>query len=84
MLNLWSKVWYLLATEFFSYRYRWRILEKPSRSFSISSKDGHHYNYDRVGKELVGMDPEPSEENDLIALCRECYIGLHAKGKITG
>ena len=44
----------------------------------------HHYNYERVGKELVGMDPEPSEENDLIALCRECHADLHAKGKITG
>ena len=44
--------------------------------------DVHHYNYERVGKELIGMDPEPSEENDLIALCRECHADLHGKGKI--
>ena len=42
----------------------------------------HHYNYERVGKELIGMDPEASEENDLIALCRECHAALHAEGKI--
>ena len=48
------------------------------------AKDVHHYNYDRVGKERVGMDPEASEENDLIALCRECHADLHAEGKITG
>ena len=44
----------------------------------------HHYNYERVGKELIGMDPEASEENDLIALCRECHAALHAEGKIVG
>ena len=48
------------------------------------AKDVHHYNYERVGKELIGMDPEASEENDLIALCRECHAALHAEGKITG
>ncbi|MDE0688953.1 MAG: hypothetical protein OXI61_12355 [Candidatus Poribacteria bacterium] len=41
----------------------------------------HHYNYERVGKELIGMDPEASEENDLIALCPQCHAALHAKGK---
>ena len=46
------------------------------------AKDVHHYNYDRAGKELIGMDPEASEENDLIALCRECHAALHAKGQI--
>ena len=46
------------------------------------AKDVHHYNYERVGKELIGMDPEASEENDLIALCRECHTALHAKGQI--
>ena len=46
------------------------------------AKDVHHYNYERVGKEQIGMDPEPSEENDLIALCRECHTALHAKGQI--
>ena len=46
------------------------------------AKDVHHYNYDRVGKEQIGMEPEPSEENDLIALCRECHTALHAKGQI--
>ena len=44
--------------------------------------DVHHYNYERVGKEHIGMDPEASEENDLIALCRECHAALHGKGKI--
>ena len=48
------------------------------------AKDVHHYNYDRAGKELVGMSPEASEENDLIALCRECHADLHAEGKIIG
>ena len=47
------------------------------------AKDVHHYNYERVGKEQVGMDPEASEENDLIALCRQCHTDLHAEGKIT-
>lgn len=44
----------------------------------------HHWSYDRVGKERVGMDPEASEENDLIALCRQCHTALHTEGKITG
>ena len=48
------------------------------------AKDVHHYNYERVGKELIGMEPELSEENDLIALCRECHAALHGKGKIIG
>ena len=46
------------------------------------AKDVHHYNYERVGKEQIGMEPEASEENDLIALCRECHAALHGKGKI--
>ena len=46
------------------------------------AKDEHHYNYDRVGKEQIGMEPEPSEENDLIALCRECHASLHTVGVI--
>jgi predicted HNH restriction endonuclease len=46
------------------------------------AKDVHHYNYERAGKEQIGMDPEASEENDLIALCRECHTALHAKGQI--
>ena len=44
----------------------------------------HHWNYDRVGKEQIGMEPEASEENDLIALCPECHASLHAQGKIIG
>ena len=48
------------------------------------AKDIHHYNYDRAGKELIGMDSEASEENDLIALCRQCHAALHAEGKIIG
>ena len=47
-----------------------------------NAKTFKHYNYDRVGKELVGMYPEASEENDLIALCRECHASLHAEGQI--
>ena len=46
------------------------------------AKDVHHYNYERVGKEQIGMEPEASEENDLIALCRECHAALHAEGQI--
>lgn len=37
----------------------------------------HHWNYDRVGKERIGMESEESEENDLIALCSECHVSLH-------
>ena len=51
---------------------------------SNTAKDVHHYNYERVGKEQIGMDPEASEENDLIALCRECHAALHADGKVIG
>ena len=47
------------------------------------AKQVHHWNYERVGKERIGMDPVESEENDLIALCGECHADLHAKGKIT-
>ena len=54
-----------------------------SEECSNDAKDVHHYNYDRVGKERVGMDPEALEENDLIALCRQCHADLHAEGKIT-
>ena len=44
----------------------------------------HHWNYDRVGKEQIGMEPKASEENDLIALCPECHVSMHAEGKIIG
>ena len=44
----------------------------------------HHYNYERVGKEQIGMEPEASDENDLIALCRQCHASLHAEEKIIG
>ena len=37
----------------------------------------HHWNYERVGKERIGMDSAESEENDLIALCSECHASLH-------
>jgi hypothetical protein len=47
-------------------------------------KDVHHWNYERVGKEQIGMEPEASEENDLIVLCRQCHAALHAQGKIIG
>ena len=39
----------------------------------------HHWSYERVGKEQIGMEPEASEENDLIALCRECHAAMHAE-----
>ena len=42
----------------------------------------HHYNYERVGREQIGMESKASEENDLIALCPECHVSLHAEGKI--
>ena len=42
----------------------------------------HHWNYERVGKERIGVEPEASEENDLIALCGECHAALHAEVKI--
>ena len=45
------------------------------------AKDVHHWNYERVGKEQIAMEPEASEENDLIALCRECHAALHAEEK---
>ena len=41
----------------------------------------HHWNYERVGKEPIGMDPEASKENDLIALCRQCHADWHPQGK---
>ena len=44
----------------------------------------HHWNYERVGKEQIGMEPKASEENDLIALCPECHVSMHAEGKIVG
>ena len=44
----------------------------------------HHWNYERVGKERIGMDPAESEENDLIALCGGCHAALHDQGKIIG
>ena len=37
----------------------------------------HHHNYDRVGKERIGIEPQESEENDLIAVCSKCHVSLH-------
>ena len=48
------------------------------------AKQVHHWNYERAGKEHIGMEPEASEENDLIALCGECHAALHAEGKVIG
>ena len=48
------------------------------------AKQVHHWNYERVGKEQVGMKSEASEDNDLIALCPEYHVSLHAEGKIIG
>ena len=53
-----------------------------SEDCSNLAKQVHHYNYDRVGKEHIGMESEASEENDLIALCRPCHAALHTDGKI--
>ncbi|MCY3743587.1 MAG: hypothetical protein OXH00_21445 [Candidatus Poribacteria bacterium] len=44
----------------------------------------HHWNYERVGKERIGMKSEASEENDLIALCPECHAALHNQGEVIG
>ena len=44
----------------------------------------HHWSYERVGKERIGMESEASQENDLIALCRECHASRHVEGKIIG
>ena len=43
------------------------------------AKDVHHWSYERVGKERIGMEPEESDENDLIALCSECHLSLHGR-----
>ena len=48
------------------------------------AKQVHHWDYERVGKEHIGMEPDASEENDLIALCPECHASMHAEGKIIG
>ena len=55
-----------------------------SEECSNVAKQVHHWNYERVGKEQIGMEPEASEENDLIALCPECHVSMHAEGKIIG
>ena len=44
---------------------------------SNEAKQVHHHNYERVGKERIGREPEASEENDLIALCGKCHVALH-------
>ena len=48
------------------------------------AKQVHHWDYERVGKEQIGIEPEASEENDLIALCGECHVSMHDAGKIIG
>ena len=55
-----------------------------SEECSNVAEQVHHWNYERVGKEQIGMEPAESEENDLIALCGECHAFLHAEGKLTG
>ena len=55
-----------------------------SEECSNVAKHVHHWDYERVGKERIGMEPEALEENDLIALCRECHASMHAEGKIIG
>ena len=55
-----------------------------SEGCSNVAKQVHHWDYGRVGKEQIGMEPDASEENDLIALCRECHASLHAQGKFFG
>ena len=51
---------------------------------SQDAKRVHHWNYERVAKKQIGMEPEASEENDLIALCGECHASLHAEKKSSG
>ena len=55
-----------------------------SEECSNVAKHVHHWSYERVGKERIGMEPEASEENDLIALCGGCHASMHAEGKIIG
>ena len=58
------------------YETEWKpICESPD--CSNIAKDVHHHNYDRVGKERIGMKSEASEENDLIALCKQCHAIHH-------
>ena len=54
----------------------WKSLCERMECSNVA-KDVHHYNYERFGKERIGMDPTESEENDLIALCGECHASLH-------
>ena len=54
----------------------WKPICEHSECSNIA-EHVHHYNYDRVGKERIGMEPEESDENDLIALCSKCHVSLH-------
>lgn len=49
------------------------LIECPKTATEV-----HHWTYDQVGKERIGRHPEPSEDNDLIALCRECHSEIKA------
>ena len=61
----------------------WKPICEAEECLNVA-KQGHHWSYERVGKEQIGMEPEVSEENDLIALCGECHASLHAEEKIIG
>ncbi len=54
----------------------WKSICEHSECSNVA-EHVHHYNYDRVGKERIGIEPEESDENDLIALCSECHVSLH-------
>ena len=61
----------------------WKPICEREKCSNVA-KQVHHLNYERVGKEQIGMEPAASEENDLIALCPECHVSMHAEGKIIG
>ena len=61
----------------------WKSICEAEECLNVA-KQVHHWDYERVGKEQIGMEPEASEENDLIALCGECHVSMHDAGKIIG
>ena len=58
----------------------WKSICEAEECLNVA-KQVHHWDYERVGKEQIGMEPEASEENDLIALCPECHVSMPAERK---
>ena len=54
----------------------WKLICERERCSNVA-EHVHHYNYDRVGKERIGIEPQESETNDLIAVCSKCHVSLH-------